>query len=358
MSIFFVILLQLKNQDGNQYNIQGDKMSDWEDFVESYRYQSNDPDAFEKIFSPIWEHDRREELKAELKEKYEAGLAKGKASQKKSYHKSKIKKFGFSNFKPYGEMIQSFSKKPITLVYGPNSIGKSSFIHINAYNNFIQKTQNLDLHSTNMFGDEINLGGFSKFIHKRDKNNTLKLEYEFEDCSDAIIDFLELSNDTQFDLEALSKFSALEIEDIIKSSEYYIYEIIMSTETDFFGVPYEKPQYEVAKLKAKRKNNNSCLYVYPNESNFIFYYTDNKSPDLKRLIDVFYRIIPYIDSNDYEEYKFEKQGYFNFHFSRNVNLENIDEKNEFISDILIPYFINEAKLQYVLANKIEFKSLK
>ena len=45
----------------------------------------------------------------------------------------KHNKIGFNNFKPFGEKLQKFPKKPITLIYGPNSIGKSSFIHMMAY---------------------------------------------------------------------------------------------------------------------------------------------------------------------------------------------------------------------------------
>jgi len=33
---------------------------------------------------------------------------------------------GVANFKLFGDRIQRFKLKPITLVYGPNSIGKSS----------------------------------------------------------------------------------------------------------------------------------------------------------------------------------------------------------------------------------------
>jgi len=288
------------------------------------------------------------ERKEKIRKQYEEGLLKGKANSKKNYHFSKLKRFGFNNFKPYGDKVQSFSKKPITLIYGPNSIGKSSFIHINAYNNFIHKTKNLNLENTNMFGDEINLGGFSKFIHKRDKNNILKLEYEFEDCSDAIIDFLGLSSHSQFDLDALSRFSVQDIEEIIKKSEYYTTEIL--SEPNALTLISTN---EIESLKIKRKNNNSCLYVYPNESNFLRYIDDNKDINLERLIDIFYKTVPYIHSNDYEEDEFDKGDDVNINLSdkkHSINLENINEKSYFISDVLIPYFINEAKFQYILEN--------
>lgn len=324
-------------------------MSDYADFVESYGYEVGDPDAFDKISSK-WENDERD---SNLKAKYEEGLAKGKSSPKKNYHNSKIKRFGFNNFKPYGEKVQSFSKKPITLIYGPNSIGKSSFIHINAYNNFIHKTQNFNLENTNMFGDEINLGGFSKFIHKRNKNNILKLEYEFEDCSEAIIDFLGLSSYGQFELDALSKFSIQDIEEIIKKSKYYTTEILSGlNQESMFGMSTQRTENEIENLKRKRKKNNLCLYVYPNESNFLRY-IDDKEINSERLIDIFYKTVPYIHSSDFEEDDFDTIEYVDINLSdkkQSINLKNIDEKNYFISDVLIPYFINEAKLQYILEN--------
>jgi|GEM_PF-3271765 purine NTPase involved in DNA repair, rad50 len=36
-------------------------------------------------------------------------------------------KVGFNNLKAFGENLQKFLDKPIALVYGPNSSGKSSF---------------------------------------------------------------------------------------------------------------------------------------------------------------------------------------------------------------------------------------
>jgi predicted ATPase len=344
-----LVLIYIDIENDKIERLIGENMSDYADFVESYGYEVGDPDAFDKISSK-WENDERD---SNLKAKYEEGLAKGKSSPKKNYHNSKIKRFGFNNFKPYGEKVQSFSKKPITLIYGPNSIGKSSFIHINAYNNFIHKTQNFNLENTNMFGDEINLGGFSKFIHKRNKNNILKLEYEFEDCSEAIIDFLGLSSYGQFELDALSKFSIQDIEEIIKKSKYYTTEILSGlNQESMFGMSTQRTENEIENLKRKRKKNNLCLYVYPNESNFLRY-IDDKEINSERLIDIFYKTVPYIHSSDFEEDDFDTIEYVDINLSdkkQSINLKNIDEKNYFISDVLIPYFINEAKLQYILEN--------
>jgi len=37
-------------------------------------------------------------------------------------------KVSSNNFKAFGENLQKFSYKPIALVYGPNSSGKSGFL--------------------------------------------------------------------------------------------------------------------------------------------------------------------------------------------------------------------------------------
>ena len=90
---------------------------------------------------------------------------------------------GIANFKPFGEKIQRFKLKPITLVFGPNSIGKSSVIHSVAYMQSIFKNQELNP-SEIFFGDKISIGGFSHFVHKKETEREITLEYKFD--TDAI----------------------------------------------------------------------------------------------------------------------------------------------------------------------------
>jgi len=98
-----------------------------------------------------------------------------------------IKKFGIANFKPFGEKIQKFDLKPITLIYGPNSIGKSSVIHSIAYSHNIFQTQQYDISDINL-GDKISLGGFSQFVHKKDLANDIQLEHTLNTKIDHHID--------------------------------------------------------------------------------------------------------------------------------------------------------------------------
>ena len=135
---------------------------------------------------------------------------------------SLINKISFNNFKPFGKNIQKFSKKPLTLIYSPNSVGKSSFIHLSAYIRYIFETKSFDLKETDLFGDNIDLGGYTRFVHKRDYNNSIRLGFEFDDCSNEIINYLNL-NDVDFsDFDYLETFTFEDIKNIINNSKEYI----------------------------------------------------------------------------------------------------------------------------------------
>ena len=83
---------------------------------------------------------------------------------------------GFKNFKAFGDTMQTFSNKPITLIYGPNSVGKSSLLHSLIYTKNIMSGGNLDAHTLFFAGDELDLGGFKNFIHKHDIERVFSFE--------------------------------------------------------------------------------------------------------------------------------------------------------------------------------------
>lgn len=51
-------------------------------------------------------------------------------------------KIGFNNFKAFGPKMQYFTKKPITLIYGPNSVGKSSLIRALLFKEYLKTKRN------------------------------------------------------------------------------------------------------------------------------------------------------------------------------------------------------------------------
>ena len=90
-----------------------------------------------------------------------------------------VNKVGFNNFKSFGERTQTFSKKPITLIYGANSVGKSSVLHFLLLMEHIKKTKSLDLNKSYFAGDGLDLGGFANFIHKKDINKKISYQLTF-----------------------------------------------------------------------------------------------------------------------------------------------------------------------------------
>ena len=87
-----------------------------------------------------------------------------------------INKIGFNNFKAFGEKMQTFSKKPITLVYGPNSIGKSSFLHSQLlFESFIDNGSS-KLLNNNFAGDNLDIGNFKNYVHMHDNNKSINYE--------------------------------------------------------------------------------------------------------------------------------------------------------------------------------------
>jgi len=96
----------------------------------------------------------------------------------KSQNKTDEGKIGISNYKPFNKHMQYVSKKPITLIYGPNSIGKSSYIKSSFYLNAVRKKGNTNIISSDEFGDSIDFGGFYNSVHKHnvDERITYKIE--------------------------------------------------------------------------------------------------------------------------------------------------------------------------------------
>jgi len=82
------------------------------------------------------------------------------------------------NFKAFGER-QRIELRPITLLFGPNSGGKSSVAHALHYLREVICEGNLDAHRTWSGGDMLDLGGIRNFVHARQPGTTIRLKAEF-----------------------------------------------------------------------------------------------------------------------------------------------------------------------------------
>ena len=83
------------------------------------------------------------------------------------------------NFKAFAE-TQRIPIRPITLIYGANSSGKSSIIHSIVFARHALETGDLDIHRTNIGGDAVDLGGFRQYVHRREVNRQMEWSAELD----------------------------------------------------------------------------------------------------------------------------------------------------------------------------------
>lgn len=93
--------------------------------------------------------------------------------------------FRVHNFKAFGEKLKEDKEyspiplRPITLIFGANSAGKSSCLHSLLFANHAILTGELDVHFPRLSGDSVDLGGFKQFVYKNDISKTIDMEFNF-----------------------------------------------------------------------------------------------------------------------------------------------------------------------------------
>lgn len=83
------------------------------------------------------------------------------------------------NFKGIRERV-TLELRPITLLFGANSAGKSTFLHALHYARELFERHNVDADRTVSGGNYIDLGGFDGFVHSRDQDRKVKLRLDIE----------------------------------------------------------------------------------------------------------------------------------------------------------------------------------
>ena len=81
------------------------------------------------------------------------------------------------NFKGIGRPVR-IDLRPITLLFGRNSVGKSTILHALCYAHEILSHRNVDAHTTELGGDQIDLGGFRRFVHEHNLQRSVRLRFE------------------------------------------------------------------------------------------------------------------------------------------------------------------------------------
>lgn len=89
----------------------------------------------------------------------------------------KLESFGISNFKAFGAGVQQIPLKPITLIFGPNSAGKSSALHSLLWMHHAVHQGEIDFRFPDAGGGRVDLGSFSRLLHRSDdKGKCIEVE--------------------------------------------------------------------------------------------------------------------------------------------------------------------------------------
>lgn len=81
------------------------------------------------------------------------------------------------NFKGIGRRVR-IDLRPITLLFGRNSAGKSTVLHALCYAHDLLSHGNVDAGQTDLGGTQVDLGGFMNFVHAHDRDRRIRLRFE------------------------------------------------------------------------------------------------------------------------------------------------------------------------------------
>ena len=90
----------------------------------------------------------------------------------------KIKRISLTNFRSF-KGTQSIDIAPVTLLFGPNSVGKSSVLIALAYIQQVLEKGHCDPQRLDSLGDKM-IGGFRSLVHGGDLNRTICIKLDFE----------------------------------------------------------------------------------------------------------------------------------------------------------------------------------
>ncbi|BDU71556.1 AAA family ATPase [Mesoterricola silvestris] len=106
-------------------------------------------------------------------------LAEGKP---KAFSVHSFRALRVSEFKAFGSP-QNIPIRPITIIFGPNSAGKSSVLHSLVYLHEVEKTGEVDVRKPSLSKGMIDLGGWAQFHHPVEDGDGMAFELGFQGSS-------------------------------------------------------------------------------------------------------------------------------------------------------------------------------
>lgn len=142
----------------------------------------------------------------------------------------KLTSFGISNYKAFGQGIQEIPLKPITLIFGPNSAGKSSLLH--GFFWALSSSQSGDFESrvARVASGDVDLGAFRNLLHKHELSRRIEVSFSLNAQGDGASDELPVNQITaicQIGLPGNDELLRIQKEFIAKNNKARIYTELM-----------------------------------------------------------------------------------------------------------------------------------
>lgn len=204
--------------------------------------------------------------------------------KRKPKRDASLRKLSIQNFKAFGEMVD-VPIRPITLIFGENSSGKSSILHSLLFLNQMQyqpQEQLADITYTKIGGNSVDLGGIPQLLYKHSENN--KLQFRIE----VLCDINNLI-DKFFGMGSVDKFEKLRE---LKSSFTLTIAITLSKDTALEQVNYfidSIPAYSFTNFKIDSNLSNVSSARLPESASRLIYTIEN----INR------KIFSYLDQNKF-----------------------------------------------------------
>ena len=108
----------------------------------------------------------------------------------------RLSRIEIENLKGIGAR-QAIDLKPITLLFGPNSVGKSTILQALHYLREILERGNIDPDVT-IAGELIDLGGFATLVHNHELDQPVRLKVMMDFSDEQGVDGLPLNSGSSF----------------------------------------------------------------------------------------------------------------------------------------------------------------
>lgn len=119
-----------------------------------------------------------------------------------------ITELKLTNFKAFGA-TQRIPIKPLTLIFGANSSGKSSVIHSLLLANHAQESGNFDVHRPHLAEGTVDLGGFRNYAYRHNDQHSVQMHFELRLSPQSLEKKLIEVGANNVEAAAFSKFTRL-----------------------------------------------------------------------------------------------------------------------------------------------------